>query len=402
MGRFRVALTVLATVAAVAVAASPVISAMSTTRTYPIKTKGSDPLWRIQRKNLWGYIDRRGNVVIQPRFVRAGDFMKGLASACVPGPRQGDDRCGYIDSAGKFVIEPRFKVGMDFQDGVAAVKLEDGWTLIDTKGRFLTDQRFAFIHSFSEGLAVVEVLDPRDTDGKTTLPRNRHGYIDVAGRVIIDPIYFGAEPFKEGLAAVRDGSEQWGVIDKSGRVVAGFKYYQVHPFSGGVTTAREPLLGKWGVIDAKGNTVRPFNLTWADKFSEGFAAAEDDAGYGLLGPDGRFRFQRKMRDLESPVGGFAMFGEDMSDGFLDVTGKVRVPAIYFSVEPLSEGRALVHDRMKQLSGYVDATGALVIPLRFALANEFVDGLALVLLDDSWCYIDRHGTVVARDVWNWGH
>lgn len=399
MGRFRVALTFLVVVPA----ASAVISGTSVSVNYPIKAKGSDPLWRIHRKNLWGYIDRGGNVVIEPRFVGAGDFMKGLASVCVPGPpgRQGDSRCGYIDPTGTFVIEPRFDAGLDFQDGVAPVKLNEGWTLIDTNGEILTDQRFAFIHPFSEGLAVVEVLDPRDTDGKTTLPRHRHGYIDTRGHIVINPVYIGAEPFKEGLAAVRDDSEQWGVIDTSGRVVAGFKYAEVSPFSGGVTTAREALFGKWGVIDAKGNTVRRFDLTWADKFSEGFAAAYDDAGHGLLGPDGRFRFQRAMRDLESPIGGLAKFGEGLSDGFLDVTGNVRVPAIYFSVEPLSDERAVVHDRTTDRYGYIGHTGAIAIPLRFELATEFVDGLALVLLDDTWCYIDRHGTVVARNVWNWG-
>jgi hypothetical protein len=113
----------------------------------------------------------------------------------------------------------------------------------------------------------------------------------------------GSDPFwriqRKGLWGFMDRS---GFIDKLGRIAIGFKFAEVTPFSGGVATVREPVFDKYGVIDTKGNTVRPFDLTSAGGFKEGFAGAADAAGAGLIGPDGRFRFQLpNAREVESPA-----------------------------------------------------------------------------------------------------
>jgi hypothetical protein len=368
---------------------------------YPVKAKGSDPFWRIQRKGLWGFMDRSGNVVIEPRFVSANDFIKGLAGVCVPGPNRDGQRCGYIDHSGAFVIEPRFKHALDFDDGVAIVEAKDGWTLIDTNGNVLTENRFKHISRFSEGMTIVEVA--KGGDGLETSRGALFGYIDTTGRIVVEPIYEWSSPFEEGLAAVRDESGQWGFIDKLGRIAIGFKFAEVTQFSGGVATVREPAFDKYGVIDTKGNIVRPFNLTSADPFRDGFAGAADAAGAGLIGLDGHFRFQLPNAEhVESPNGSIAQFrGKGGNKGFVDTAGRVLVEPIYGNTESFFEGRAAVHDDKTNRWGYVDATGALVIPPRFETANEFVDGLALVQIDEIWCYIDRQGVVVARDVWSWG-
>ena len=49
----------------------------------------------------WGYIDRRGRIVISPGFDFAGSFVGGLAEASQAG------RHGYIDKSGKFLWESR-------------------------------------------------------------------------------------------------------------------------------------------------------------------------------------------------------------------------------------------------------------------------------------------------------
>ncbi|MBP5241278.1 MAG: WG repeat-containing protein, partial [Bacteroidales bacterium] len=48
----------------------------------------------------WGFMDKTGNVVIEPQFTEAGDFSEGLAKVSV------DWKWGYIDQTGKFVIKP--------------------------------------------------------------------------------------------------------------------------------------------------------------------------------------------------------------------------------------------------------------------------------------------------------
>jgi hypothetical protein len=45
----------------------------------------------------WGYIDRKGEWVINPRFDRASGFSQGLASVGM------GKRWGYIDKTGRYV-----------------------------------------------------------------------------------------------------------------------------------------------------------------------------------------------------------------------------------------------------------------------------------------------------------
>jgi hypothetical protein len=128
---------------------------------------------------------------------------------------------GYVDKAGLVVIEPRFDDVMHFSEGLAAVRVgdpDDGkWGYIDTSGRFVIEPRFAGASFFSEGLAAVTVDD--FFDGK-------QGYVNRQGEMVIAPQFVMAWPFVEGLAVVatgdgRDGTGDTRCINPRGEVVTG-------------------------------------------------------------------------------------------------------------------------------------------------------------------------------------
>jgi len=48
----------------------------------------------------YGYIDKTGKIVIEPKFDNAWSFSEGLARVKI------DDKDGYIDKTGKYVWEP--------------------------------------------------------------------------------------------------------------------------------------------------------------------------------------------------------------------------------------------------------------------------------------------------------
>ena len=74
----------------------------------------------IERRAKWGYIDKNGQLVIEPVFEYASNFAEGLS--CVQKIEQG--KYGYIDKTGQFVIEPIFKEASDFSEGLATVAIE--------------------------------------------------------------------------------------------------------------------------------------------------------------------------------------------------------------------------------------------------------------------------------------
>ena len=236
---------------------------------------------------VYGYIDRSGAQVIKPRFVYAGDFAEGLAWAAIEKDRQ--YLYGFIDKHGKFVIPPTYSSQPgNFRDGLARVTGEFGIGFIDRSGRYVipptNDNAGA---GFSEGL--VAVIPPGDAARGLLLDRaghtlldipfwnqrtrrqldlhrngwevvtqfseglapvqvlNRIGFIDKAGKLVIQAYFREVHPFSEGLAAVKvissDGEYVWGYIAHDGEFVIQPQYKTAFDFRGGLAE----------ILDAKGN-----------------------------------------------------------------------------------------------------------------------------------------------------
>ena len=88
-------------------------------------------------KDKFGYINEKGDFVIEDKFDYAGDFMdNGLAWVCV------EDKYGYIDSSGGYVIEPKFDKADDFEDGYAIVEVNGKKGVIDESGNFVIEPEY--------------------------------------------------------------------------------------------------------------------------------------------------------------------------------------------------------------------------------------------------------------------
>lgn len=161
----------------------------------------------------FGYADETGAMVIEPRFQRAGQFVKGLAPVQFQSDSGGPEY-GYIDTAGSVVIGPRFKTAFAFSEGLArvevAVKGLYRFGFIDRSGTIVIEPQYVAAWDFSQGLSRVELSDASG--------RARYGFIDRNGTLVIDPLFEAARDFAEGLAAVAiDG--KWGYIDRTGNWV---------------------------------------------------------------------------------------------------------------------------------------------------------------------------------------
>ena len=77
--------------------------------------------WVSGKGSLYGYMDKSGKTVIEPRFTFAWLFKDGIAPACVDW-----GRCGFIDRTGRFVVRPVYKETRPFSDGLALVKNAEG------------------------------------------------------------------------------------------------------------------------------------------------------------------------------------------------------------------------------------------------------------------------------------
>ena len=113
---------------------------------------------------LVGFVNARGEVVIEPQFLAAGEFSDGLACVCK------ERLFGYIDESGEFVIPPTFQYANEFSDGLAGVQIEEGkWGFINKSGKIVIPASYNWVYGgFREGLAQVTVA-------------GRVGYINTKG-----------------------------------------------------------------------------------------------------------------------------------------------------------------------------------------------------------------------------
>jgi hypothetical protein len=82
------------------------------------------------RPNSWGYIDKKGKVVIPVRFRDAYPFSEGLAPF-----RGANEMFGYINPEGKVVIQPQYEEINEFSDGQAQIKKNKVWFWINKEGK---------------------------------------------------------------------------------------------------------------------------------------------------------------------------------------------------------------------------------------------------------------------------
>ena len=82
-------------------------------------SKDRGALFAITENGLWGYINRKGDVVVEPQFQMAGPFFEGMAEIIE------NFKVGFIDVTGRVVIKPQLEPAMfrSFREGLAHVQV---------------------------------------------------------------------------------------------------------------------------------------------------------------------------------------------------------------------------------------------------------------------------------------
>lgn len=157
----------------------------------------------------------------------------------------------------------------------------------------------------------------------------------------------------------------------------------------------------WGYIDQLGLARISFHFTAAGPFSEGLAPVALGPHYGYIDEQGvivirpQYKAAGAFRDGLAPV----LRGETWT--FVTAEGKELPTPPLSGAEEFHEGRAAVRDPSMKW-GYVDRSGALVIPAGFDRVEDFSEGLASVHRDGKASYLDAAGhPVLASDSWTSG-
>ena len=247
---------------------------------------------------------------------------------------------GYINRSGEIVIEPQFdcRAG-DFSEGFAVVCLNERYIFIDKQGEAAFPEQFDNTGRFSEGLAPVEIGD-------------KWGYIDSTGQMVIKPQFDHVRCFSEGLAAVKI-NDKWGFINKTGNIVIEPQFGFAFGFHEDIGIVRLDskweLIEKWGCIDKAGRIIIEPIFYCPPKFCGELGRVCYAKGWGY-----REKYWWKWIDKA---------GMAVNRPYFD--------KVYF----FSEGLAEVQIDNKY--GYINQNGELVIEPQFDTTGSFSEGLATV-------------------------
>jgi hypothetical protein len=332
---------------AVAVAGVVVLAGIGTGAFLLTNRGGTDQLYPVPVDGKTGFINRDGEMVIEPRqmdnMLLFASFSEGLAMVSV------DGKAGFIDTKGDYVIEPEYEGASSFSEGLAAVWQGGQASYIDKTGKLVIQLAvMAEGGDFSEGLASFGVYDNEAW---------AYGYLDHHGNVVISPRFVMVGEFSEGLAAVaiedEEGGCLFGYIDKTGTWVVQPAFRGgAAVFSEGLAAASKDGAGDWGYIDKTGAWVIEPTFASAQPFSEGLAevALPDEGG-------------------------------EYPQGFIDKSGTMVIQPAFAEASGFSEGLAAaarLDESGELLWGYVDKTGEWVVEPQYQQAGPFrPGGLAMV-------------------------
>jgi hypothetical protein len=243
----------------------------------------------------------------------------------------------------------------------ASMKVIGGkkWGYINHKGEFVTPIKYENAEDFQDnGLAGVQV-------------NGEYGLINLYGQFIVHPQYQFINPFSEGRAVVMD-DKGFKVINERGKVLTSKTYSFIANYQNGRAMFSGTQDGQYlyGFLNKQGKEVIPLQYESATDFSAGKAV------------------------VKIPNGSYQL---------INLNGKVLHTYDKAFVGTLSEGMLAFQDATGGKYGYMNEFGETVIEPVFMGAQVFMNGRAIVNMENQNRYkyglINKLGKYVIEPIYN---
>jgi len=248
------------------------------------------------------------------------------------------------------------------------------------------------------------------------------GYMNIRGKIVIEPQFTYATEFSEGLAAVKKENSMYGYINTKGEVALPYEYYYADMFSEGVAVVRErrytkqelelpslanssDISGPYIYIDKTGKAISDKVCITARRFNEGYGYVQraSDAIPTFIDRTGNFANQpdilKAYDEASSFLGGYAtiyvMFGENRGHGIIDKDMNVRfISNDYVALNLGKDGYITALKRVGGI-GIINADNEVILDFQGKQLRTYSEGLIAFSGRKESGYIDINGNVVIQ-------
>ncbi|MBU0487436.1 MAG: WG repeat-containing protein [Bacteroidetes bacterium] len=215
----------------------------------------------------YGYIDVNGKIIIKSRFAGAKNFSNGMAEV-----KNRKNLWGFIDKTGNQVIDYKYRITSPFSCERAVVFNNIWACIINKQGGVVNDSSFRYVSSYHSGQALV---------------RTKKGcyFIDIDGKKSTGKVYDDAKPFKNGVAFVKN-KKLWAVIDTLGNNITSYKYFHLFHYDD------ERLIydpgNIYGLANMRGFTFLPVAYDYTQYAGNGLYRIESGNAVGYISTNSRW------------------------------------------------------------------------------------------------------------------
>lgn len=261
---------------------------------------------------------------------------------------------------------------------------KDKYGYFNLEGKIVINPQFSVATAFREDLALV----------KTTGENGKWGFIDKEGKFVINAIYKEATVFQEGIAWVISENSAPVAINNKGEIQFTLKNAEI------VRMFKEDLAAfsvtdsttvKWGFVDKSGKQVINPQFDEVGNFSDGKCAVKNKEGkWGYIDKSGKITINYQFDDADSFTNSKAAVRLDDKTGVIDEKGKYLINPQFQSIYFDGDNYLIYQD---EKAGWCDKDGKFIINPQFESAEVFGESkIACVKSGDKYGYIDSDGKI----------
>ncbi|MEK0413981.1 MAG: hypothetical protein RL070_1469 [Bacteroidota bacterium] len=379
----------------------------------------SDGLIRVKYNDLFGYLNKEGEEIIECKYYFAAPAESNIAFV-VEKDENDDMTFHYFDNQGKLKLSLTGYISGKAPNNEAIwVKKEENWQVLDWNGKLLFEGEFDDdgITNFHNGYAWVKIDEAICTI-------NKQGKVNRLGEF---------EEFKslENNIYAAKLNDKYAFFNYKGEQLSDFEYDDYEDFEEGFANVN--IDGQWGVIDTNCKLIIPCKYDLIQKYSQGVFGAQIDEKYGFINSDNKIVCEFKYDDVMNFSGGYCIVNLDEKYGIIDLNFNEVVPCIseeYPSVNSikkyasicinekyqiinLTTGKPITKNSYQSILfdgewllakkndkwGYVSYDEDIIIDFAFEDAWPFSEEIAKVQINDKFGYIDRKGKLIIDAIYS---
>lgn len=350
-------------------------------------------LYRYKINNKYGIADNKGNIVLPNVYIGIGEFDGNLAPIKIKNSVKnkgeiGSRLYGYINSEAKIILKAEFSFIEKRNEGYSVVRkgMDGTWGLFCWETQELKIiENSAYLGPCENGLCLINLGGVFDRKQKKTIG-GKWGYIFADGREALSPIYDYVGVRSDNYSVI-EKENSWGLFSLTTyevSTISNASYLGLYKDGlcliniGGQfdKNTKKVLGGKWGYININKEDVLPAEYNFIGKRSENYSVIRKDKSWGLFN---MVSHEVKMTEVSSYLG-------PCNDGLC----RINVGGTYDQeTNRISCGKW----------GYLDPDKGIVIKPEYSMAKSFHEGMAAVMIEDKWGFINSNGDLIVPCVYD---